>query len=79
MYVVRGIRQTKDNLIGPCMTRAIKDGNPPLISCGNFAAYTQMDSESFSCNFPQISYLNEIYNEEPSAILLLPFRMSLSG
>jgi len=67
-------RKIKDNLVGPCMTNAVKNNNPPLSSCGNFAAYTQMDSESTSCNFPQISYLNEIYNEEPSAILLLPFR-----
>ena len=60
---------------GSCMRNATEEGVPPLASCGNFAAYTQVDSVSKSeCQFPQISYLNEIYNEEPSAIFLLPFR-----
>jgi len=58
-----------------CMARAIKNNMPPLSTCGSYGAYTQMDmTEKEGCYFPQISYLNEIYDEEPSAILILPFR-----
>ena len=61
--------------IGSCMARAIKNNMPPLSTCGNYGAYTQMDESTASgCNFPQISYLDEIYYEEPSAIFILPFR-----
>ena len=68
-------RQRGHGDCGSCMMNATEEGLPPLASCGNFAAYTQVDSVSKKeCYFPQISYLNEIYNEEPSAIFLLPFR-----
>ena len=57
------------------MQQAINKSLPPLASCGNYAAYTQMDGTGGGgCVFPQISYLNEIYDEDPSAVFLLPFR-----
>jgi len=64
-----------------CIQSSISRGLPPLATCGNFAAYIQMDFIDFfntknmsSCIFPQISYLKEIYEEAPTAIFILPFR-----
>ena len=58
-----------------CMQRAINKSLPPLAYCGNYAAYTQMDiTMGGKCIYPQISYLKQIYDEDPSAIFLLPFR-----
>jgi len=62
-----------NGLIGSCMESAIKDNQPPLMTCGNYAAYTEMDVAEWGCQYPQVSYLKD-YEEEPSAILLLPFR-----
>ena len=66
---------------GRCMQQAINKSLPPFAYCGNYAAYTQMDSNwgnkrspGGKCIYPQISYLKEIYDEDPSAIFLLPFR-----
>jgi hypothetical protein len=58
-----------------CMQQAINKSLPPLAYCGNYAAYTQMDiTAPGKCIYPQISYLKQIYDEDTSAIFLLPFR-----
>jgi hypothetical protein len=67
-----------------CVQASIARGIPPLATCGDFTAYTQMDTTPFrfdnstnainTCIFPQISYLNEFYEENPEAIFVLPFR-----
>ncbi|KAL9187555.1 hypothetical protein ACHAXT_001658 [Thalassiosira profunda] len=65
-----------------CIKSSIERGLPPLKTCGDFGAYTQLDNTPFkrdnitngTCTFPQISYLNEMYEEAPNAIFVLPFR-----
>ena len=60
---------------GNCIQDSINRGLPPLTTCGDYIAYTQLDfNVGMACIYPQISYLKEIYDEEPSAIFLLPFR-----
>lgn len=67
----------KAGYCGTCIQKAVKQGRPPLTSCGNFTVYSQMDRLTDSksvCNFPQVLYLPEIYRENPHATLILPMR-----
>ncbi len=59
---------------GDCIKANIEDNQPPLVNCGNFTVWTQMDQTHRTCIFPQIFYLEEIYNEAPNATFILPFR-----
>ena len=60
-----------NGLCAKCIKDAIRIGQPPLSSCGNFDAYTQLDDGTL---FPQIEFLNEIHQENPNATFVLPFR-----
>lgn len=65
----------KRGFCGTCIQKAIQKGRPPLATCGNFTVFAQMDYTSFdACIYPQIQYLEEIYKENPTGTLLLPFR-----
>jgi hypothetical protein len=58
-----------------CMYANSRSGNPPLQNCGNWDAYTQLDSEGLhSCFFPQAELLEEIHDESPDATFVLTFR-----
>ena len=62
---------------GKCIRRAVRNGQPPLVSCGNFTVYSQIDQLTNNrglCNFPQVLYLEQIYQENPHATFLLPMR-----
>ncbi|KAL7536745.1 hypothetical protein ACHAXR_009984 [Thalassiosira sp. AJA248-18] len=54
-----------------CMKNAIEKKLPPLASCGDFDAFTQMDNGKI---YPQIEYLDEIHQENPNATFLIMFR-----
>lgn len=43
-----------NGLIGSCMESAIKNNQPPLMTCGNYAAYTEMDVAEWGCQYPQV-------------------------
>lgn len=65
----------KAGYCGKCMEKNIEANEPPIENCGNYTVLTQMDYTTFSyCVFPQITYLEEIYNEAPNATFILPFR-----
>merc|ERR1712156_1299612 len=60
---------------GVCMREAIENKQPPLSSCGNFTVWSQIDYPLYEkCFFPQVSAIQEIYNDAPDAVFLLPFR-----
>merc|ERR1711862_631043 len=64
-----------DGYCGTCIQKAIDARLPPLSSCGNYIVYAQMDQASKGdCIFPQIEFLDELYEESPNAIFILPFR-----
>lgn len=66
---------TPGNQCCHCIQNAINRGDPPLKSCSNAHVFAQMEcSDEQQCIFPQISYLDELYKENPSATLILPFR-----
>ena len=56
---------------GQCIKRNIDSGHPALENCGDYDAYTQMDSE---CTFPQVQYLENIYKQFPDATWILNLR-----
>ena len=58
-----------------CMYANVRSGEAPLSNCGNWDAYTQLDSEGLhSCFFPQAELLEEIHKESPNATFVLTFR-----
>jgi hypothetical protein len=65
---------------GDCMKNAILQGLPPLKTCGDYEAFTQLDISSpphprkKQCYWPQIEALEEIHNEAPNATFILNFR-----
>jgi hypothetical protein len=64
---------------GDCMDNAIRQGLPPLKTCGDYEAFTQLDvsphpRENKKCYWPQIEALEEIHNEAPNATFILNFR-----
>ena len=59
---------------GLCIKKALQNDKPPLTTCGNFTVFAQLDYTSGECIYPQIQYLDELYKENPTATLLLPFR-----
>jgi hypothetical protein len=61
---------------GRCMQRAVQAGLPPLASCGNYDAYTQIDTEEL-CYWPQLSALPQIHKESPNATFVLLFRKNV--
>lgn len=64
-----------DGICGACIIEALKDGRPPLTSCANTWAYAQMEIVNPNvCYFPQVSSLEELYEENPTATFILPFR-----
>ena len=70
-----GGNSSYDPTCGNCIQDSINIGLPPLTTCGDYAAYTQLDSNlGEECIYPQISYLKEMYEEGPSSIFVLPFR-----
>jgi len=60
---------------GRCIYSQVKEKQPLLSNCGNFTVWTQMDfTNGGLCIFPQITLLDELYNENPNATFILPFR-----
>jgi hypothetical protein len=61
---------------GTCMKNAIRQRLPPLKTCGNYEAYTQLDVSigKAHCYLPQIDALEEIHDEAPNATFILNFR-----
>jgi hypothetical protein len=62
---------------GECMENAIRQGLPPLKTCGNYEAFTQLDVTLHSqkkCYWPQIEALEQIHHEAPNATFILNFR-----
>jgi hypothetical protein len=63
---------------GACMEAAIREGRPPIAGCKRTRykqVLTQLDVQiPPNCWFPQISFLDEIHQEEPNATFVLNFR-----
>lgn len=60
---------------GDCIQQEIRNKLDPLEMCGNFTVQTQMDFHPPSRPiYPQIHYLQELYNVAPNATYILPFR-----
>lgn len=62
-------------LCGLCIRVAVEKGKPPLQTCGNYEVWAQMDIENLgNCHFPQISNLEAIHREAPTATMILSLR-----
>ena len=66
---------------GPCMHAAVakNDDIGILKACGNFRVFTQMDfteqmDGNGTCIFPQMDYMDRLYQDSPNATWILPFR-----
>ena len=71
---------------GLCIEKQVQENATGgiLSNCGNFTIFTQMDFmhyirrkkdvPKYKCIFPQIHYLNELYEDSPNATWMLPFR-----
>ena len=57
-----------------CMWLAKNRSLPLLESCGDYEAYTQMDTIENGCHYPQLMSLDLIHEESPSATFLYMFR-----
>eukprot|EP00592_Proboscia_alata_P005734 CAMPEP_0194371302 /NCGR_PEP_ID=MMETSP0174-20130528/19694_1 /TAXON_ID=216777 /ORGANISM="Proboscia alata, Strain PI-D3" /LENGTH=222 /DNA_ID=CAMNT_0039149275 /DNA_START=347 /DNA_END=1012 /DNA_ORIENTATION=- len=65
----------KEGVCGICMKKAVNKNLPPLTTCGNHTkSINQMDYDKPKCVFPQMSYLQEIYDDDPTVTFILPFR-----
>lgn len=62
-------------MCGECIKEALDHGRPPLTSCANTWAYAQMEAVTPDfCFFPQVTNLDDLYEESPNATFILPFR-----
>eukprot|EP00977_Amphora_coffeiformis_P004447 scaffold945_cov170-Amphora_coffeaeformis.AAC.27 len=60
---------------GACIRQEVMKKRDPLVMCGNFTVWTQMDYHPPSLPiYPQIQYLHELYSVAPNATYILPFR-----
>ena len=60
---------------GQCIRQAILAKRDPLVMCGNFTVWTQMDFHGSQLPiYPQIQYLQELYDMAPNSTFILPFR-----
>lgn len=70
--------RTKRKFCGSCFKYAIEHKQPPLATCGDFEAYTELNyvgrKSAQECFFPQITHLQEIHEEAPNATLILNLR-----
>jgi len=66
----------KAGYCGACMKQRRQVNETLLAGCGNFTVFTQLDrlAHGHGCIFPQIQYLQELYDESPHATWILPFR-----
>eukprot|EP00934_Nitzschia_sp_Nitz4_P005424 Nitzschia sp. Nitz4//scaffold45_size130396//75938//76747//NITZ4_003457-RA/size130396-processed-gene-0.104-mRNA-1//-1//CDS//3329552422//5414//frame0 len=62
-------------LCGLCINTAVKAKKPPLLTCGGYDVWAQMDVENLGqCHFPQIEDLDALHEEVPEATLILNTR-----
>ena len=67
--------QPQTGFCGKCIGLSIKQGKNPLEQCGNFTVFTQMDMHyGKKPIYPQVQYLEQLYEAAPNATCLLPFR-----
>lgn len=68
----KGFIKFNNNRCGVCFKNAIRRDRPMLKTCGNYDAWTQIDSDGLF--YPQMEHLQRIHDESPSATFVLPFR-----
>ena len=61
------------SLCAPCIGKAQNLSLPILGSCGNYAAWAQLDSVQ-ACGYPQVTAIEEIHKEAPKATFVFMFR-----
>ena len=70
----RGIHCGKSGYCGECIRRQIRLQQNPLEKCGNFTVQLQMAMHlGHTIVYPQIQYLDQLYEAAPNATYLLPF------
>jgi hypothetical protein len=76
-FTCTGLKATH-NQEGGCMQKALQQGKPPIAGCkesNGAQALLQLDQQNPpECWFPQISFLDEIHQEQPHATFVMNFR-----
>jgi len=60
---------------GQCVRRNLDAGLPPLLECGGYQVFAQLDGPwdgSSECNLPQVSHLYNLHTAYPNATFVLP-------
>lgn len=64
----------KGMMCGQCLNKAYSEKRPGLANCGDFEAWTQLDSWYSPCHVPQVTNFEDLVADAPNATFVLNIR-----